>query len=40
MSQKYNRIIDGAITEVSIEKSYFNVKSHCYDGFSADAYLL
>ena len=36
MSRKYNRIIDDAVTEVSIEKSSFNDKSRYCDGFSAD----
>ena len=34
MSQKYNRIIDDAVTEVSIEKSCYNDKSRYYGGIS------
>ena len=40
MSQKYNRIIDDAVMEVSIEKSRYNAKSHYCNGFSADRGLL
>ena len=36
MSQKYNRIIDDAVMEASIEKSHYNDTSHFYDGFSPD----
>ena len=38
MYRMYNRIIDDAVMEVSIEKSHFNDKSHYmyYVGFSAD----
>ena len=36
MSRKYNRPIDDAVMEVSIEKSPYNNKSPYYDGFSAD----
>ena len=36
MSQKYNRIIDDAVMEASIEKSRYRLKSRYYDGFSAD----
>ena len=36
MSQKYNKIIDDLLTEISIGKSRYNDKSHYFDGFSAD----
>ena len=36
MSQKYNRINDDAVKEVSNEKSHYNYKSRYYDEFSAD----
>ena len=36
MSQKYNRIIDNAEMEVSIEKSRYNDKFRYYSGFCAD----
>ena len=35
MSQKYNRIIDDPIKDVTIEKTRYNDKSHYHDGFSA-----
>ena len=35
MPQKYNRINEDAVMEVSIEKSH-NDYYHYYDGFSAD----
>ena len=40
MCQKYNRIIDDPVMEVSIEESHYNDKSHYYDGFSADQSIL
>ena len=40
MSQKYSRIIDDAVMEVSIEKSHYNDQCDYYDGFSADWGLL
>ena len=36
MHQKYNRIIDGAVMELFIEKSHNLDKPQFYDGFSAD----
>ena len=36
MSQKYDRIIDDSIIEVSMEKSHYIDKSHYHDGFSVD----
>ena len=36
MSRNYNRIIDDAVMEVSIEKAHYNDKSRYYDGFCAD----
>ena len=35
-SQKYNRIVDEAVMEVSIEKSFYCEKSCYNDGFSAE----
>ena len=36
MSRKYNRIIDDAVMEVSIEKSHYNDEYRYYDAFSTD----
>ena len=36
MVRKYNRIIEDAEMEVSIEKSLYNDESRYFDGFSAD----
>ena len=39
-SRKYNRLIDDAVIEVSIDKSRYNDKSHYHIGFSANRALL
>ena len=36
MSWKYNRFIENAVMEVSIEKSHYNDKYRYFTGFSGD----
>ena len=39
MSQKYNRIINDAVMEVSIKNPHYNDRSRYYDAFSAELWL-